>query len=302
MKSSKLYLNARKKLKKIKLLRYVYHFPKDILIHSMDFIEIFLIKFKKINTHKEIKKLENIHQGERCFIIGNGPSLTVEDLEKISTEVTFASNRIYGIYNQTKWRPTYYCSADPNFAKAVKQDFVEVINSSKMSFLNLRCTNDYPKEIIGNTSVYFYFIPKVWGIHFLQNENSNKLPKFSNNFSKRAYSGATITYEMIQLAVYMGFKEIYLIGVDHQYTQYVENGVVKVDLTLKSSYFKGVAEINEGQYIMNTTNSVFNPRTTLAYQAAKDYAQQKNICIKNATRDGKLEVFERVNLEEIIKK
>ena len=36
---------------------------------------------------------QDIHSGRRAFIIGNGPSLTVADLERLKGEVTFASEQ-----------------------------------------------------------------------------------------------------------------------------------------------------------------------------------------------------------------
>ena len=47
--------------------------------------------------------------------------------------------------------------------------------------------------------------------------------KFSDNAFEVVYSGYTITYSLIQLAVYMGFKEIYLIGVDCNYSSNKNN-------------------------------------------------------------------------------
>ena len=62
----------------------------------------------------KIKNSKNSHLNRRCFIIGNGPSLTANDLDKLSenSEITFAFNRIYHIFEQTSWRPTYYMSQD----------------------------------------------------------------------------------------------------------------------------------------------------------------------------------------------
>ena len=40
-----------------------------------------------------IRSLQNKYEGKRCFIIGNGPSLTPEDLDRIKDEYSFASNR-----------------------------------------------------------------------------------------------------------------------------------------------------------------------------------------------------------------
>ena len=39
-------------------------------------------------------------------------------------------------------------------------------------------------------------------------------PKFSDDLTEGIYSGTTVLYAMFQIAVYMGFKNIYLLGVD----------------------------------------------------------------------------------------
>ncbi len=48
----------------------------------------------------------------RAFFIGNGPSLTAEDLDLLKDEVTFGCNRIDLIYPETEWRPTHYVFTD----------------------------------------------------------------------------------------------------------------------------------------------------------------------------------------------
>ncbi|NQU09812.1 hypothetical protein HQ590_03405, partial [bacterium] len=54
----------------------------------------------------------NRHRGRRCFVLGNGPSLRTADLDRLQTEITFASNKIYLAFDQTAWRPTYYTVVD----------------------------------------------------------------------------------------------------------------------------------------------------------------------------------------------
>ena len=63
---------------------------------------------------KPLRKLKGIHEGKRCFIIGNGPSLKADDLTMIkdNREISFAFNRIFHIFSETDWRPTYYISQD----------------------------------------------------------------------------------------------------------------------------------------------------------------------------------------------
>ena len=59
-----------------------------------------------------IKALRNCHAGRRAFVIANGPSLRVEDLDLLRNEITFASNKIFLAFDSTPWRPTYYFASD----------------------------------------------------------------------------------------------------------------------------------------------------------------------------------------------
>ena len=61
---------------------------------------------------KAIKKFQGKFQGKRCFIIGSGPSLTVSDLDHLKGEYTFASNKIFAVFDKTAWRPTFYVVSD----------------------------------------------------------------------------------------------------------------------------------------------------------------------------------------------
>lgn len=63
---------------------------------------------------QRISELKNQYVDKRCFIIGNGASLRVEDIDLIKEEVTIASNRIYNIFSNTSWRPTIYMVEDPD--------------------------------------------------------------------------------------------------------------------------------------------------------------------------------------------
>ena len=77
--------------------------------------QTFLLKhFRHTPYGWYMAKIRNTHLGESCFIIGNGPSLTVEDLDTLHQKGidTFAVNRIYQIFPKTDWRPTYFVSTD----------------------------------------------------------------------------------------------------------------------------------------------------------------------------------------------
>jgi len=52
----------------------------------------------------------NLHQGQRCFILGNGPSLRKTDLSLLEGEVTFGMNRIYLLFPEMGFSTTYFVS------------------------------------------------------------------------------------------------------------------------------------------------------------------------------------------------
>lgn len=230
---------------------------------------------------KNIKTLKNLHLNKRCFIIGNGPSLIAEDLDKFKNEITFAFNRIYYIFDQTDWRPTYYCSEDD-----------KTILESKDEINNLKIENKFfPVNFPWDYKIHFknakYFIFKFG--------DRNVEPKFSEDIVKGIYWGNTVAYTAIQLAVYMGVKEIYLLGVDHNFSRMVnDKGEIVIDETAKDYFTEKYNRDKEDLYIPNIEVS------TRAFTAAKKYADRHNIKIFNATRGGKLEVFERVEFDKII--
>ena len=115
---------------------------------------------------------------------------------------------------------------------------------------------------------------------------------FSSDCAQKVYSGTTITYTMIQMAVYMGFSDIYLIGIDHTFSKIIdkEGNVKDGELTKETEHADFL-----GQYNMPNGSEVYKVEN--AYRAALSYAKCHNIAIYNATRGGKLEIFERKNFD-----
>lgn len=242
-------------------------------------LNIRVLIYRNSKYSKELTTFKDKHKGERCFIIGNGPSLRAEDLEMLKNEITFAANRIYEIFPKINWRPTYYCV----------QDFV-LINQIKEEIKKVECKE---KFIAINSKWIYKFKIDNCRYFYLNTENYDTIPKFSKDISKEVFEGYTITYGMIQLAKYLGFKEIYLIGVDHSYSKVVDNeGNITYNNEVKD-YFIGDSNWN----IFNLPNL---DKSTAAYLSAEKFARNNGIKIFNATRGGKLEVFKRVDLNEIL--
>lgn len=239
----------------------------------------FLLRhFEMTKWGRNLRKLQNKFAGKRCFIIGNGPSLRAEDLEKLRDEYTFAFNRIYYIFDQTSWRPTFYCTQDAKIARASAAEIREKIQTPYLfAPVNLAWYEGVDIE------TDYFFSPRQAG------EN---VPEFREDIPHYVGVGNTVAYTAIQLAAYMGFSEIYLLGVDHSFRTYQDkNGCIVTDPNARD-YFTDQYNQDKDQ--------LFVPKldvSTLSYMAAQAYAEKHPVTIYNATRGGKLEVFPRVEFD-----
>jgi hypothetical protein len=126
--------------------------------------------------------------------------------------------------------------------------------------------------------------------------------KFSDDHKYGFHCGGTITYTNMQLAVCLGATEIYLLGVDFDYTlsniRKTENGGHTYDANNSTNYFTADYINNDEIPITPDMASV-----NLAYMAASKMSIEKQILpIYNCTRGGKLEWFPRVEFDDVISK
>ena len=242
------------------------------------------IKYWSISPEgRKLASLRNIHKDKRCFIIGNGPSLCVEDLDRIAKngDISFGFNRIYHIFDQTNWRPTYFMSQDYKMLIASVSEINKISLQNK--FVPIE-TKWYNGVNIKNAK-YFH----------IKNCRIGERYGFSDDIARSVVASNTVAYTAMQFAVYMGIKEIYLIGVDHQFQKSMNsNGEIEVNPDVKDYFIANYTKDNEDVY--------HAPRldlSTLTYVSAKEYADAHNIKIYNATRGGKLEVFPRVDFDSL---
>ncbi len=255
---------------------------------------------KEIEKHpyrdwKEILKslkLKDRHKGERCFVIGNGPSLTAGDLELLKGEVTFAANRIFKIFDETDWRPTYYICID---YLMYGLDYKEV-NQIDADIKFVPIERALAAGEIFDEVTYYNRVVNCVSIENGEIVRSRDF-KFSDDVEEIVYGGQTVLYDALQFAVYMGFSEIYLVGVDCNYKlEVLEDGTI-VENDCEKNHFND--RYDEGlEDAIAVVGTLYAAR--LAFQKAKEKCEEKGIVIKNATRGGKLEVFERISLDELI--
>lgn len=256
---------------------------KLLLLYGISFI-FTGINGEMINSQKMISKYKNKYKGQSCFIIGNGPSLLPEDLDKLNKKeiVTFASNKVYKIFDKTSWRPTFYAIVDESVAD---EDCIKQNNMFSCEAKFFRRQG-------------WYVYRKIKGATYLNSWHSRKYlgnPCFSEDLSDGVYTIATVTYVLLQIARYMGFSNIYLLGMDNRYKYGMnKNGEVYRNQNVLS-YF---GEEDSEEKIPKIAPATWE--LDLAYEYADKYSREHGFRIYNSTRGGFLEKFERVEFDEIV--
>src|SRR5450432_3488926 len=93
------------------------------------------------DDHQALRHLRNCHAGRRAFLLGNGPSVRTEDLDRLQDEVTFCCNRFHLAYGRTKLRPNYTISGD----RQMIQDFGQEIVSESAGIVFLAYADRRPR-------------------------------------------------------------------------------------------------------------------------------------------------------------
>jgi hypothetical protein len=223
---------------------------------------------------KRMRKYKNIHRGERCFIIGNGPSLNQLDLTLLKNEYTFGMNRIYMAFPEMGYKTSYYvCMND----LVVEQCARDIQKMDIPRFLSWRAR----KWVTLDDNLQFIY-------------TSYTGSGFSKEITGRVWESATVTYISLQLAYYMGFETVYLIGVDHNFiTQGTPNTTV-------ISQGNDPNHFNPGYFGKGFRWQLPDLETSeIGYRMAREAFQHDGRQVLDATLGGKLTVFSKVNYTDL---
>ena len=232
--------------------------------------------------YKQIETLKDRHKGRRCFIIGTGPSLCVEDLELLKGEITFGVNRLFRIYGDTDWRPTYYAMMD---GKVVEQFFEDEFQMDldtfceRESFIANQILEKVDDKISGSRIMsipYSYLNLGVDAAHIWN--------MYQPNIAIGMYNMLSVVNNCINIAHYMGVAEIYLLGIDCNYM-------------LPKQYFND----DKNWFATSVLRASINNHIGLqGFIFTKKCMDHYGVKVYNATRGGSLEVFPRVFLPDIV--
>lgn len=214
------------------------------------------------------------HRGERGVIIGNGPSLAKMDLSFLRDVPCFGLNRIYVGFERFGFIPTYFVSVDNTIVRQCADDMAQIPCTRMISSESWEAFPEQEKTIFLRSRISYDGL-------------------FSRDPRKGLFLGASGTYVCMQLAYYMGFSEIVLIGVDHRYTQRGRpHEVVQVDEDdpdhFDPNYYKG---FQVPQFDKDWVDQ--------AFLRARRYYEMEGRRIIDATVGGACEIFDKADYREV---
>ncbi len=240
-------------------------------------------------SHENMKRFFEKHKGERCFILGNGPSLNKVDFSKLKNEITFGVNSFFLMTRRNGFFPSYFVVEDNLVFKENKHDIDAYQGPIKL------LPDRYISELVNrsdciafemNTSFYNKNKPDFYAV-----------PQFNLGPDPVFYCGQSVTYINMQIAFYMGFSEVYLLGMDFSYSKpssHQQNG------NHISSQGDDPNHFHKDYFGKGKTwKDPRLGRVLRSYVRAKHEFESAGRIIQNATHLGELELFDRVSFDSL---
>lgn len=223
---------------------------------------------------KKLRALKDTHKGERCYIIGNGPSLKNTDLSKLKNEFSIGMNRFYMAFPELGFSTSCLLTVNDLVIEQCANDLGSLTIPTFVSWRGRKWISPSPN------------------LHYLH--TSYNLPCFSGNAAGRLWEGATVTFVAMQLAYHLGFKQVVLIGVDHNFaTKGTPNSTV-------TSTGDDPNHFNPGYFGKGFRWQLPDLDTSeIGYTLAREAYQRDGREILDATVGGKLTIFPKVDYESL---
>lgn len=237
-------------------------------------------------TWEHLKK--DLHKKDcgEFLIIGNGPSLNIEDLESLSSLTSIASNKIFLFFEQSNWRPTFLTICDTLLSYKLR--FSDFGGSS-----HILCSSDtyYLLSKLKERRVPWRSISldSAWK-RYVEEGNFSPDP-IENGF----YEGFSITNQNIQLAIWLGARKIYLIGVDHFYDEEKHITAGSKLTHLHQNHFSPNYR-TPGEIVNNAPVAKMED----AYEKTRRIAESHGVEVINISRKTGLKIFSKMKIEELI--
>lgn len=245
----------------LKILAQLSYYPRIVL----DFILFLLIK----NDYSILDKFNN----QDCLIVGNGPSIKKTPLDKIKM-LSIGMNKINLLFDKTTWRPDLIVCVN---GLVIKQN---------KSFFNI---TEVP--LILPIKALYLGIKKRPNVIFLKISNTTN---FNYDITKYLGKGSTVAYTCLQVAAFANVKSINLVGIDHNFEFKGKNNEIQKYLGEDTNHFDPNYFKDKMWGLPDLEGSELN------YIKAKKYFDSEDKIIIDYTLNGKLNIFKKGELKDLI--
>lgn len=234
-----------------------------------------------------LRRAKNRHSGERCFVLGNGPSLNQIDISRLAGEVTFGVN---GVYLLEGFTPTYYVTISATFWRHHMDEIRNVACSRRFLTTDMReLESDVPTSWMQSQRPVY---ASRFGV---------PLPVplcFSRWPDRRVQTGGTVLFVCLQLAFHMGFSKAIILGVDHDYgpAQPAADKKWGRGTVLESS---GETHFSGGYHSAGELFHVDLEAMERAYELSRDAFALSGRSLVNASPGTKLELIPKASFEAL---
>lgn len=231
---------------------------------------------------------------QRCFVIGNGPSLGDMDLSVLADEITIGANSFYKHKDADAVGLDYLCIGDATFWEDTPNsvEWHRIIestlpNTTMMFHAEARALIERHGLYSGND------------VHLYRHGLTVSSPELVHfDFTRPLNAGHTTGSRLaIPLAFYLGLKEIYLIGFDASWLDAYEGSYHFYDTHRQWPNFDSqAADERHPRYADQLINALrdFDSHGLLA-----ESAPLHGVRIFNAGRGGRLDMYPRVDFESL---
>lgn len=225
-------------------------------------------------SRQRLAALEDSHAGDRCFIIGNGPSLNRTNMNLLRDEYTFGLNRISLAFDRIGYETTCLVCINPHVLRQSGTELSRFGGPKFFSMAGAKYTRRARKEVT-------YIRPTL-------------RTEFSTSPPHGMWEGATVTFVALQLAYWMGFRRAVLVGVDHNFSATGPPHELVTSTGADADHFD--PRYFGAGYQWQLPDLV---TSEIAYRAARRAYERDGRDVLDATVGGKLEVFDKVRLEDL---
>ncbi len=220
-----------------------------------------------------LSRFKDAHRNERCVVVCNGPSLNQMDLKFLRREIVFGLNKIHLGLEKFGFYPRYMVAVND---KVIQQSLSAFQQATSVKFISDRSAHLLPQN--------------AWTYHLA---TSNPFQRFYTDITLGLHEGYTVTHAALQIAYYMGFNEVVIIGMDHR--------------------FATSGPANSSQHLTGADPNHFSPdyfrdqnwdapdlrESEVSYRKALEVYQADSRRIIDATLNGACNIFPKSDYQEL---